>query len=337
MASERCFAIALTVLWCSVPGAAWGDGPTAAEKETARGMMDSGHARRDAGDHKGALELFQGADSIMHVPVTGIEVAREQVALGHLVEARDTLQVVLRLPAENGEPEVFRAARKDASTLDDSLVKRIPALQITVSGNAAQVILDGRPVPLPALVAPFKVDPGHHVVVAMAEGGEPKKEVGVDVGEGETRSVELTLPERTEAPPQASQDNAGTAAHEGAAPTAPSGSAVPWLRWGGVGLAAVGIGAGTITGLIAISSKSSADKGCVNNMCPPSTWSDVNSARTTSTLSTIAFSVGGGGVVLAVISYLIAPAKPQASSTGTQGATFAPWLGLGSAGFSGAF
>ena len=114
MASRRAPALAVGFILGAVASVAHAAEPTAAEKVTARGMMDEGHARRDAGDHKAALAQFQGADAIMHVPTTGLEVAREQVALGQLVEARDTLQRVIRTPATGDEPEAFRTARTDA-------------------------------------------------------------------------------------------------------------------------------------------------------------------------------------------------------------------------------
>jgi len=59
--------------------------PSPADKETARGLMAEGRSGRDKGDLKGALKAFAAADSIMHVPTTGVEVARTQAALGQLV------------------------------------------------------------------------------------------------------------------------------------------------------------------------------------------------------------------------------------------------------------
>jgi hypothetical protein len=91
-------------------------------------MMDEGLARRDAGDHRGALAQFEGANAIMHVPTTGLVVAREQVALHLLVEARDTLKAVLRTPPAADEPDVFRAAREAAEELDRVVADRIPSL-----------------------------------------------------------------------------------------------------------------------------------------------------------------------------------------------------------------
>jgi hypothetical protein len=327
----------LALLACALPRVALGATPTAAEKETAREMMDSAFAQRDAGHHDAALSLFQGADAIMHVPTTGLEVARELMALGRLVEARDALQTVMRMRPADDEPEAFRLARKATMALDEGLVKRIPALSIRVAGSPTQVTVDGAPVPLAALVAPFKVDPGHHVVVATTATGEARLEV--DVAEGETAPVDLVPlaapsgPEKVAAAPAvAVTSDAGAGAHG-----ASSAAFVPWLRWGGVGLAAVGVGVGAVTGIMAIEAKSSADKGCVNGMCPPSTWSDVDAARTTSTVSTIAFCTAGAGAVLVVVSYLIAPAAAADATATSTRASFAPWVGPGAGGVRGTF
>lgn len=44
--------------------------PTAADKETARTLMQDGRAKRTKGDHAGALEAFRAAHGIMKVPTT---------------------------------------------------------------------------------------------------------------------------------------------------------------------------------------------------------------------------------------------------------------------------
>ncbi len=328
--------VALGLLSCAVPRAAWGgDTPTAAEKDTARGMMDAGRAQRDAGHHEAALSYFQGADAIMHVPTTGLEVAREQMALGHLVEARDAAEAVRRAPAAEGEPEVFRMARKAAGALDDELVKRIPALRVRVTGNPAQVKIDGTPIPLPALIAPFKVNPGHHVIVATAAGHDARVEV--DVAEGQTTPVDVASPEAASTPPSdatAPIDAAADGTEERHPPPI-----VPWLRWGGLGLAAVGVAVGTVTGVIAIGAKNSAQRGCVNGMCPPPTWNDLDTARTTSTVSTVGFCAAGVGAGLAVVSFLLAPEKAAAPppSAANLRSTLTPWVGPTGAGLLGTF
>src|SRR5436190_23509399 len=52
--------------------------PSAADKETARSLMDEGDRKFAAKDYKGALDAYQGAHAIMGVPTTGLEVAKAQ-------------------------------------------------------------------------------------------------------------------------------------------------------------------------------------------------------------------------------------------------------------------
>jgi hypothetical protein len=312
--------------------------------------MDQGHARRDAGDHKAAMMLFQGADAIMHVPTTGLELAREQVALGQLVEARDSLQRVIRMPSTDGEPEAFRLARTSAASLDDDLARRIPALRILVSsapdGAPAQVAVDGVTVPLAALVAPFRVNPGHHVVTASA--GNATAHRDVDVKDGQTIDVTLGFapPVKTEPSPigvgQAGAVDANRGAIDGdrAAEKVDTANATrQWLRWGGLGLVAVGAGVGTVTGIMSISSTNSASQGCVNSNCPPPTWSDIDNARTTATISTIAFCAAGAGAVLAVTSFFIRGSEtpPTASAKASARTEVTPWFAGNVGGVSGTF
>ncbi len=284
---------------------------TPSEKETARTMMDEGHARRDAGDHAAALAQFQGADAIMHVPTTGLEVGREQVALGQLVEARDTLERIVRTPPVAGEPDTFRVARKTADALDRELSARIPALRITESGGSADVTVDGAPIPAAALIAPIKVNPGHHVVVSAGADGVRQE---VDVVEGQTVAVALAL---TNAPLRAAA--AAPSPDAEPAPGASSSSAaVGWLRWGGVGLAGIGAAVGAVTGVMTLSSTSSATKGCVNDRCPPATWGDIDSARTTATVSTVAFVVAGVGAALTIASFVVPSHSAQTTGRRTK-------------------
>src|ERR1700722_14015621 len=74
--------------------------PTAADRATARTLMQQGRDLRDKGDLKEALKRFQGADDAVHAPSTALELARTQVALSLLVEARDTLAAIRRLPVK---------------------------------------------------------------------------------------------------------------------------------------------------------------------------------------------------------------------------------------------
>src|SRR5215471_2911491 len=96
--------LAISIAWTARAGAE----PSATEKETARALMTEGRDLRDHNDLKTALKRFQTADSIMHVPTTALEVARTEASLGQLVEARETLSRIGRMPEDPSDPPPFR-------------------------------------------------------------------------------------------------------------------------------------------------------------------------------------------------------------------------------------
>src|SRR5580704_15513315 len=168
---------------------------SAADRETARSMMQEGRDLRDKGDLKGALQRFKSADDIMHVPTTSLEVARAQVALGQLIEALDTIAAIRKSPPQPDDPAPFKDARTKADDLETQVEGKVPSLSITVTGAAEgetpAISVDGVSLPAAAANVPRKVDPGHHVVTARAASGQAKEEV--DVTEGEKKDVALVI------------------------------------------------------------------------------------------------------------------------------------------------
>jgi len=325
--------VALTLLCATWAPLALAADPSPQEKETARSLMDEGNARRDAGDHPGALAQFQGADAIMHVPTTGLEVAREQAALGHLVEARETLHRILNMSPPPDEPEVFRWAREESRSLDEHLADRIPALRIRVSGvpegTALDVAVDAERIPPAALIAAFKVNPGHHVVTATMRGGSAREEI--DVTEGQTAAVTLNVV-MTSAPPAPGSSEPRHDANPDPEKSARPSSAVLWIRWGGLGLAAAGLAVGAVTGAMSISATNAAKKSCLGNMCPPSTWDDIRSARTTAMISDVAFGILGAGFALVIVSFALGGSSHSKDAS----RPIAFWIGAGMADVEGA-
>ena len=61
----------------------------AAERETARRLMEEGRARVRAGDLAGAIKAFGQAHAVMHVPTTGYALAQAYADHGDYVEARN--------------------------------------------------------------------------------------------------------------------------------------------------------------------------------------------------------------------------------------------------------
>jgi hypothetical protein len=302
--------------------------PSAADKETARSLMTRGEGQRAKNDLKGALQSFQAADAIMKVPSTGLEVARAEVALGNLLEAREAALAVTRLAIQPGEPPPFTEARAKAQALSEELESRIPSVQITLKGvpegAAPAVTIDGAALPAAALDLPRKLNPGHHVIAAHAATTDGRLEFDVAERDSKPVVVELAAPVVV-APP----------------PTPSDGKKDHTLTYVAFGVGAAGLVVGTITGLMSISKTGGLKDQCPANQCPGATYDsqsfqdDKSSAQTTGTISTIGFIVGGAGVAVGVVSLFLG--GKASASTGKLTPTITPWVSAGSAGLRGNF
>jgi hypothetical protein len=266
---------------------------TPSERVTARQLMDDGDRYVEQKKFTEALRVYAAAHAIMHVPTTGLELARTLAALGRLVEARDAAFEVTRMPVEPGEPKPFVAARREAAELDAELDKRIPTLRIALSGGAdpatVHAAVDEDELPATALTLPRRVDPGKRVVHVRAAGFAPVDRE-VDVPEGSTTVVRVEL--------------------DAAARSTPVG--FPTLAVVGLSTAALGVTVGTITGIISLDRASDARTACGpdTRSCDPSAAGSIDSSKAYGWVSTVSFAVGivGG----AVATYVLL-SKPTAS------------------------
>jgi hypothetical protein len=324
------FALVFTAL-ASSASAAQAD-PSAADRVTARALMAKGRELRDKGDLKGALEQFKGADDIMHAPTTALEMAKTQVALGRLVEARDTIATIRRSPVQPKEPLPFREARNKADALDTELAGRVPVITIALKdvpeGEKVKLSIDGEGVASGAASLPRSVNPGHHVVVATSESAEGKAEV--DVREGEQKPVEVALVSSETEDEQAE-------APQPEAPPPPQKSHRPTLlTWSAAGVALAGVGVGTVAGILSLSKKSALSSECTRDICGPSSYGDYDAANSLATVSTVGFVVAGVGAAAAVVTLVVGHGGGDATPPPSQ-ASFVPWFGPGAAGVSGRF
>jgi hypothetical protein len=324
-----------------------------ADRETARSMMAEGRELRDKNDLKGALQRFKTADDIMHVPTTGLEVARAQAALGLLVEALDTIANIHKVPEKPDDPQPFKDARAKADELDAQIEAKVPSVTITVTGGAEgdspAVSVDGTSLPAGAVGVPRKIDPGHHVVTAHAASGDAKEEI--DVAEGDKKDVALALTTG-----EKSTEGAGDEGAKGDVVHSPNG-----VTWAGVVVGGAGLVAGSVTGLMSLSKASTVKGECTNMKCAPGQQtSDLNAGNTLATISTVGFVVAAAGAGVAIVSLIIGHKNPNAAPASAppsdSGATppgspdaepsaaspqskiqVTPWVGFGSAGVFGTF
>lgn len=326
---------------------------SAADRDTARLAFKDGKALREKADHKGALAKFKSADALMHSPITLVEVGKSQIDLGQLVEARDTLLAVNRLPLAKDENDQSAKARADARDLAARLEKRIPSLTFKVVGvdtAGVTVTIDGEAVPKGTLELPRKVNPGKHAIAATYQTSEKKQ--AVEVAEGARKVVTFeftptaaTLPAKE---PATGKDPAPPAAGDAAAPTSATRDTIRTRRsaptadsnvmWVGIGVAGAGVVVGSVSGIVYLSKASSLREQCPNGVCPASLSGDYDSTKNWGTVSLVSFVVAGVGAGIGIYGlFSSSPSEEVDGSHARAKPSVQPWIGLGSAGLSGTF
>jgi hypothetical protein len=282
---------------------------TPAEREAARQLVAEGETRTVANDLKGAVESYQRANDIMHVPSTGIELARALERVGRLVEARDIALEVIRHAPAPGESKVFAVARTEAATMAAALQPRLGSLEIVGFAADVAVTLDGRPVSAASRGLRTPVDPGEHTVTATQDFCTPftqkvKIAEGQSLKVGEALKCDLNAAKTT----AAEQARAVKLAEEKekarlAALQPPPAKTSPAV-YAAYGIGGAGLGLGIVTGIMSLSKTSDGKVGCVNGLCPVGNEPDRKSANTLAWVSNVGFLVGVTGAVVGTVALL---------------------------------
>jgi hypothetical protein len=294
--------------------------PDEASVAAARAFMAQGRALRASKDLRAALESFRSADAIMHVPTTGIEVARTQVALGWLVEARKTIKQLLATESAEEEPAQFTTARLAASSLNVELSKRIPKVHIAVTGLSSKtsctVWADGTLVDAEDF-AHLDFNPGKHTIVARAGSAEAKQFVDIEEGQSKDVMLDLGMDTPEVAPPLRVE--------------APASGVSPMVYVLGT-TAIISLGVAGTTALLERNKEADLSKTC-GRRC---TEQDLDPARTLLRVSNISLVAGGVTAVAALVWYFAdKPSRsprqlaqaPSVDVRPTVGGAFIGWTG----------
>ena len=328
------FALALSATsLTAAPGLAQPRAPSAQELETARSLYKEGKELRAHGNLRGALEKLQAAHALGNTPVTGIELARTQVMVGQIVEARELCLYIARIPVAGDETEKSAEARAEAAKLGEELRPRIPTLRVKVEGlpaeETARLFIDGVRVPDAALTEPQKVDPGKHAVsIRVGEGAAAREARGEGVvAEGQAGELVLVVPPRplVAGPPPVPRPEP----EQGPS----TGRVMVKL---GFASAIAGGAVGLIAGITALNKKGQLSTECSADFkCPGDTGgqADLSTARDWANVATVAFVVGGAGLVVGIIGLVTGKGAPERRDH----AMISPWIGAGAAGLDGRF
>jgi hypothetical protein len=303
--------------------AARAEGDDAAETAAARSLAVEGLKLADAGKCADAIEKLSRAEKLHHAPIVLSRLGECQIQQGKLVDGTENLRKVLREPMPPNPSAALTKARDKAQTALEAAKPKIAYVTITVKGppsnKETSVTMDGQPVSAGLLETERPSDPGEHVIEASAT-GYLKATTRVTVGPGEKQSATLKLePDPNYVPPAppgepgagktGGPSEAGGGGKEGLAfggtltPASPPNRAPAFIAWA-FGGAAIAVGAGF--GAVAIKGKNDLEGKCPQNQCAQSYDGQLNSAKTAGTVSTVAFIVGGAGVVLGTVLYFTA-------------------------------
>jgi hypothetical protein len=245
--------------------------PTPGDFATARAALKEGLALREKGDLHGALARLATAYDLVPTPVTGFELGKTHMLLGHVLQAHELFEKVVRMPPSMEESTRSQTSRDEAARLSQELEPRIPSLRLSLSlpnGGTAVVRIDDDAVAVPAGGVERAVEPGPHDIVARAGDG-PEEKVHVDLAEGETKDVALA--------PKWVQPKVA----------APKGEQVILVRqtnplaFVGFGTAAVALVVTLVSGYVYLGARDEVKSRCGANYCPPVPKSVFSSGKTT--------------------------------------------------------
>ena len=260
-----------------------------------------GQSAKQHGDYKTAYERFIRSYQLEPATGTLLNIADCEEHLGNAAAAwlhfRQGLSM-LSAGDDRRSPVEARMAYLD---------KQLARLTIHLSARApvgTSVQQDGTPVSVDTIGHPVRANPGEHVVVASAQGRDPRRyEISLEAGQAGELVVEPGDP-----------------------PVLPSGSPLspppsPGSSRRDIGLVAatvgiVGLVGGVVTRLVAFGNHDTIKAHCLDSGgCDSDGWQAVQSARTWQTISTVSLVTGLAG--LGVGGYLLFwPVEPATTQAG---------------------
>ncbi len=334
------FAIALLLSSGTALGQPKGKGSDQAKKEAIVIADKAVEAFRNE-KYQEAVDGFRAADQKFHVPKFLLYVARSQMKLGKLLDAKATFHLIVDEKLASYAPDEFFTAQADAKKELAELEGRIPSVRIEINGvpagQAATVTLDGAVVAAADLGKPLQRDPGAHAIVVDLP-GRPQIVRQVTLREGGSESVILEMSAATVVPtaaptatavvtvaPQITQTPSTAAPAATAAPS--SGGGVPTLTIVSYAVGGAGLIAGAVCGGLALG------KHTEFNETP--TKEALDQGRMFSLIADIGFGTAVVGAAVGTVYWLVSrPKAAQSQPSSKTGVFIAPTVGTTGGGVS---
>jgi hypothetical protein len=218
--------------------------PSGDPRVSSRASFERGAKAFENGRIQEALTLFEDAYKAYPHYATYYNIGLCERALGHPVRAAAAFKSFL----EGGGAKVPAAQKKSVRALLDEVTKKVATLQLTVSPEGAKITLDGESTKPGTL----SIDPGEHVLEASRDGFADARRK-FQIAPGGTVLVDLALPPIAAAP---AETPAPPVAAPPAPPPAPAERPFSTGFYVTASLAGLGLVAGGVTGLLALSDAS---------------------------------------------------------------------------------
>lgn len=276
-----------------------------ADTATARELAQEANSALEQKDYQRAADLFGRAEKLHHAPTLLVGLARAYTGLGKYVEAREAYNKALREELPSNANPALKKAVEDAKLEVVALEDKIGWVTIQVEGaQEPKVTIDDQNVAVASLGVKRAVNPGVHVVRAIADGYK-SAEASVEIEAGASKDVELKL----EIDPNAKVSEDPKPDGGGAATSSGSPSTLQIVGFVGIGVGAAGLIVGAVTGGLAMGKHNELEDNCPDGQCPGSQRDNLDAFRTLGTVSTVGFVVGGVLAAAGIVLVIVAPSN----------------------------
>ena len=277
--------------------------PKAAEKAAAQKLLAQGNQLVGEGDYVGALEKFRAAYDKFPSPKILLNIGTTLRQLGRNVEAAEVYERYV------ADPEHDVAREKDVERVLAEIDAVVGRIVVTVDAPDATLRLDGKQVEPFAKGESRRVEPGEHTLTAEKPGASPVVQ-SILVKPRQEHLVNLRF---APPPPKVEPSGGGSTAR------------TLGLALGGIG--GVTVIAGVIVGSVAIAQSGAANGHCYEGgkACDAKGIELDQSAKTSATISTVGFAVGGGLLAAGALIFFISPAPAKEKAPA---ATTARWISV---------
>ncbi|HWZ92331.1 MAG TPA: hypothetical protein VNW92_25880 [Polyangiaceae bacterium] len=291
------------------------------DQAAANALFDEGKRLMEKGQYAEACPKFQDSQRLDPGVGTMLNLARCFEKSGKTASAWSMFRDAAAAARDKGQAERERAAREEAKRLEPNVRRVVITVAAQPSSSAIELSLDGTKLPSSLWSVGVPVDPGTHTLSVSA----PGKKTWTGNFEANKASSQVTVPVLEDAPVEAPSGAAVPAvppepmAPKATAPTplAPEPSAsspghgqrLAAIVVGGVGIA--GVAVGSIFGLMVKPEYNKSAPFCNGDHCSDQGLSYRQSAFDKASISTIAFAVGGAGLVGGAVLWLSAPSNPE--------------------------